>query len=152
MASYLLKKEDKNNEIKDVIKTSGYTFKPNNKNKNHLEVNSLTIIKPTMIDAILTTKFNINYRKLVMIVFNILQTSDEETSEGDIMIALDEIAKSRQIILNKYQKFLKKEKEEKFIKQLRLLENELRAKQINMRMNLFNQMYIYDDEKSRGGR
>ena len=152
MASYLLKKDEKINETANIIESNGYTFKPNNKSKNHIEVNKITVIKPNMIDAILTSKFNKNYRRLVMIVFNILQTSDEETSEGDIMIALDEITKSRQIILNKYQKFLKKEKEEKFIKQLRLLENELRAKQINIRMNMLNQMYMYEEEKSRGGR
>lgn len=152
MASYLLKKDDKNNEIKNMAEGTGYTFKPNNRSKNHIEVNKLTIIKPDMIDAILTTKFNKNYRRLVMIVFNILQSRDDETTEGDIMIALDEVAKLREIILNKYQKFLKKEKEEKFIKQLRLLENELRAKQINIRMNMLNQMYMYEEEKSRGGR
>ena len=153
MASFLLKKDEKTNEILIMdYEDKGYTFKPGNKSKNHLKVNQITIIKPSMIDAILTTKFNKKYRRLVMIVFNILQSSDEDTTEGDIMIALDEIAKLREIILNKYQKFLSHEKEEKFIKQLRILENELRAKQINIRMNMLNNMYAYEEEQSRGGR
>jgi len=153
MASFLLKKDERTNEIIIMdYEDKGYTFKPGIKAKNHLKVNQITIIKPSMIDGILTTKFNKKYRRLVMIVFNILQSSDEETSEGDIMIALDEIAKLREIILNKYQKFLSHVKEEKFIKQLRILENELRAKQINIRMNMLNNIYMYEEEKSRGGR
>lgn len=153
MASFLLKKDDRTDEIIIMnYENGGYTFKPGNKTKNRFKVNQITIIKPSMIDAILTTKFNKKYRQLVMIVFNILQSSDEETSEGDIMIALDEVAKLREIILNKYQKFLSHEKEEKFVKQLRILENELRAKQINIRMNMLNNMYMYEELQSRGGR
>lgn len=154
MTSFLLKKEDNNNEIKIMdYEMKGYTFKPGAKSSSkYIKVNQLKVVNPSMIDAILTTKFNQKYRKLVMIVFNILQSSDEETTDGDIMIALDETAKLRNIILNKYQKFLSHEKEEKFVKQLRILENELRAKQINIRMNYYNQMYMYEEEKSRGGR
>jgi len=152
MASFLLKKDSKTNEIMIMsYENNGYTFHPGAKTQSRYKVNQITIVKPSMIDAILTQKFDKKYRQLVMIVFNILQTSDEESNEGDIMIALDEIARLREIILNKYQKFLKKEKEEKFIKQLRLLENELRAKQITIRMNMFN-MYNYEEEKSLGGR
>ena len=117
MASFLLKKDERTNEILIMdYEGKGYTFKPGSKSKSRLKVNQITIIKPGMIDAILTSKFNKKYRQLVMIVFNILQSSDEDTTEGDIMIALDEIAKLRVIILNKYQKFLSHEKEEKFIK------------------------------------
>ncbi len=154
MASFLLKKDDKIDEITYMdYEIKGYTFKPNGKSASkYIEVSHITLVNPSMIDGILTTKFNKKYRQLVMIVFNILQSSDEETTEGDIMIALDEIAKLRVIILNKYQKFLSHAKEEKFIKQLRILENELRAKQINIRMNALNQMYMYEEEKSRGGR
>jgi len=154
MASFLLKKHDNNYEIKDMDKDiKGYTFKPGTKSTSkYIKVNHVTLVDNDIIDAILTSKFNKKYRQLVMIVFNILQTSNEDTSEGDIMIALDEIAKLRVIILNKYQKFLSHAKEEKFVKQLRILENELRAKQINIRMNMLNNMYVYDEEKSRGGR
>lgn len=153
MASFLLKKDEKTNEIILMdCEGKGYTFTPGNKTKNHLKVNQITIIKPSMIDAILTTKFDKKYRKLLMIVFNILQSSDEETTNSDIMIVLDEVAKLREIILHKYQKFLSHEKEEKFIKQLRVLENELRAKQINIRMNMLNNIYVYEEEQSRGGR
>ncbi|MBQ6687322.1 MAG: hypothetical protein IJN03_02225 [Bacilli bacterium] len=154
MASFLLKKEERNYEILEMdYEAKGYTFKPKAKmRENYIIVNNIKLVNPLMIDGILTAKFNKKYRQLVMIVFNILQSSDEETTEGDIMIALDEIAKLRVIILNKYQKFLTHEKEEKFIKQLRILENELRAKQINIRMNMMNNLYFYDEERSRGGR
>ena len=153
MASFLLKKDEKNNEIIIMdYEDKGYTFKPGNKSKSRLKVNQITIINSSMIDAILTSKFNKKYRRLLMIAFNIIQSPDEDTTEGDIMIALDEIAKLRVIILNKYQKFLSHQKEEKFIKQLRILENELRAKQINIRMNMMNNMYMYEEENTRGGR
>lgn len=149
MASYLLKKSEMAFEAIEKNELKGYTFNPNNKAKNSFKVNKITVINPKMIDGILTTKFNKKYRQLVMIVFSILQSNDEDTTDGDIIIALDEIAKLREIILNKYQKFLAHEKEEKFVKQLRILENELRAKQINIRMNLYNEMQ-FTEEKSRG--
>lgn len=154
MASFLLKKEDVNEELILMDYTvKGYTFKPREKASNkYIKVNKITLVNPSMIDGILTSKFNKKYRQLVMIVFNILQSNESDTTDGDIMIALDEIAKLRNIILNKYQKFLSHEKEEKFVKQLRILENELRAKQINIRMNMLNYMNIYEEEKSRGGR
>lgn len=154
MASFLLRKDEKESEILSMdYDAKGYTFKPRAKMRdNYILVNHIKLVNPLMIDGILTAKFNKKYRQLVMIVFNILQSSDEETTEGDIMIALDEIAKLRVIILNKYQKFLSHEKEEKFVKQLRILENELRAKQISIRMNMMNNLYYYEEEKSRGGR
>lgn len=154
MASFLLKKDYRNNEIANMdYELKGYTFKPGEKSsKRYIQVSHVTLVNRDMIDAVLTSKFNKKYRRLVMIVFNILQSSDTDTAEGDIMIALDEIAKLREIILNKYQKFLNHEKEEKFVKQLRILENELRAKQINIRMNMLNQNCVYEEEKSRGSR
>lgn len=154
MTSFLLKKDYRTEEIIEIAdEINGYTFKPKERATNkYIQVSNITIINPLMIDGILTEKFNKKYRRLVMIVFNILQSSDTDTTEGDIMIALDEIAKLRVIILNKYQKFLNHEKEDRFLKQLRILENELRAKQINMRMNMLEQNYMYEEEKSRGGR
>ena len=50
------------------------------------------------------------------------------------MLALDEVARLRTIIINKYQKFLKKKESEELLKKLKLLENELKEKIIDFKM------------------
>ena len=153
MKSYLLKRTSRQRKIVSFdYDITGYTFKPNSKAKEEfLNVNKINIINPQLIDAILTIKFNKKYRRLVMIALSVIQENDDETTNGDIMLALNEIARLRAIITDKYQKFLKKEKEEKFIKQLRILENELRSKQIEIKMNMLNN-FAYEEEERHFGR
>ena len=154
MASYLIKKQEAELKIIDMdYDLKGYKFKPNAKAKQKfLKVNQITIINPVLIDGILTTKFEKKYRRLVMIAMSILQEQEEDTNEWDVIIALNEIARLREIILKKNQKFIKKEKEEKFIKQLRILENELRARQISIRINMLNKISMYEDSEKSFGR
>lgn len=127
MANHTIKKENSNSEIVFFNgKLSGYDFKPKNTEKNKLKIDQIVVVNPTMTDKLLTIKFKQRYKRLLMIVLSIL--NDPDSTSGDIMIVLDEIAKMRDILLHKYQKFLKKEKERLFLEQLRALENSLRAR------------------------
>ncbi|MBE6160748.1 MAG: hypothetical protein E7158_00805 [Firmicutes bacterium] len=127
MMSFLIKRNDDEQNIVDIKDSSlGYDFKPNIKSCD-IRVNKITLYNSSMIDIILSKKIEKAFERLVSITYDILTTDDEESS-SDASIALDEVAKLRAVILNKYQKFLKKEKEEEYIKKLRFLENELRSK------------------------
>lgn len=105
---------------------NGYEFSPK-KNKTLIKVNHITVVDPKMIDSILTLKFNKRFNKLLKYVTYLLNESNDDTG---IAIALNEVEKLRGILLNRYQKFLNQEKEELFLKKLRIIENELRLKEV----------------------
>ena len=103
-----------------------------------------------MIDIILSKKIDKNFKRLAAITYDVINSDDDNTST-DATIALDEIAKLRSIILNKYQKFLEKEKEKKYIKSLRILENELRAKIVYINtLNSLEENFEAEEKKGRG--
>lgn len=134
MASHSIKKENNGNEIVYINgELKGYDFSPKDSSNNNLKINQIVIINPTLTDKVLTIKFKQKYKRILMITLSILNGANEDTTSGDIEIVLDEIAKMRDILLNKYKKFLKKEKEKVFLEQLRSLENSLRAKLFEIR-------------------
>ena len=127
MANFLIKRIDKDRKVKKIDKEKiGYDFKPRINSVN-LEVNKITIYNSSMIDIILSKKIEKSFERVASIVYDVLQNEDDD-SASDAVIALDEVARLREIVLNKYQKYLKKEKEKEILKKLRFLENELRSK------------------------
>lgn len=132
MSSYFIKKDDKINKIcKMYTGLHGYKFSPKNtKSKNYIDVNEVTIYNLEMIDSVLTTKFNRTFKKLVSMAQMIINEEDDDDTSSKTDLCLDEVELVRQIILNKYQDFLNYEKEELFLKKLKLIENELRVKQM----------------------
>lgn len=129
MASHSIKKENNSNEIVYINgELKGYDFSPKDSSNNNLKINQIVIVNPTLTDKVLTIKFKQKYKRILMIALSILNGAIDDATCGDIEIVLDEIAKMRDILLNKYKKFLKKEKEKVFLEQLRALENSLRSK------------------------
>lgn len=149
MSNHSIKKDNCNKDIVYINgELKGYDFSPKNSSNNSLKINQIMIVNPTMTDKILTIKFKQRYKRLLMLVLSILNGDDSSTTEGDIIIVLDEIAKMRDILLHKYKSFLKKEKEKVFLEQLRGLENSLRAKIQEKREYEYYMEYVNE----RGGR
>ena len=98
-----------------------------------------------MINDILTIKFNRRFKKLLTLVSAVL--NDTDATDADTALALDEVQLVKEILLNRYQRFLNQEKEELFLKKLRVLENELRLKQVMI--NKQNMQY-YEKSELRG--
>ena len=98
-----------------------------------------------MINEILTIKFNRRFKKLLTLVSAVL--NDTDATDADTALALDEVQLVKEILLNRYQKFLNQEKEELFLKKLRVLENELRLKQV---MITQQNMQYYEKSGRRG--
>ena len=98
-----------------------------------------------MINEILTIKFNRRFKKLLTLVSAVL--NDTDATDADTALALDEVQLVKEILLNRYQRFLNQEKEELFLKKLRVLENELRLKQVMI--NKQNMQY-YEKSELRG--
>ena len=147
MENYILKKDEEKAGAATFNKDlDGYNFKSNH--SNSLNVNEVLIAKPELVDKILTNNFKEKYKKLVMIVLSIMHASD--TSEGDCMLALDEVARLKDILLHRYHQNIKKEKEALFLQQLDGLELQLHQKISQIRA--FNMMFSIGQEEKHMGR
>jgi|GEM_PF-4006083 len=125
MASYLIKKNNQTGVIIFVeYELSGYKFKPSS-NKRSLRVKEVTIVKPKLIEKILEVKFDKALKKVLDAAFDAL---NKKEANDEINQILKEIEKLKQILKNKYQKFLSKEKEKSFLAKLELLEHQLTIK------------------------
>lgn len=125
MAVYLIKRKNKNKKILSFFYEScGYEFKPNIQNDKLIKISNLYIVDEILINKILIKKINKSFRRLAAIALSVI--NDEDATTGDAIIALDEIAKQKSNILNKYQKYLFKEEQEKILKRLKVLEKDLK--------------------------
>lgn len=133
MPNYLIKKDQKTGEIIYMeYKLDGYKFKPRNNRTANLSLEKIVVVKPEMIDKILTLKVEKKLEKIIKLTMYLLNKNDEDTDPSDTMLALNEIARLRSIILNKYQNYISQQKETLFLKKLRILENELRIKNLSI--------------------
>jgi DNA primase len=134
MPNYIIKKKNKNNEIVYMeYGLPGYVFVPKNK-VAYLNVKNVRVVDNKLTDVILTTKFEEMFKKLMKITNRVL--NDEDAGSDDTALALDEVTLIREILLNKYQQFLNKDKEALFLKKLRVVENEIRIKEMQIQRNL----------------
>lgn len=148
MAGYTINKNHHNDSVVSLQELDGYKFKPKQKNDNYVSVNEVTIINKEMIDKILSLKFEKSFKKLVNMAMYVLNDEDE-TDETAASVVLDEVELVRQVLLNRYQKFLNHEKEELFLKKLRVIENEMRLKQIQIKQKA---IYLEQEEAKTQGR
>ena len=93
------------------------------------------MVNPILVDNILSIKFQDKFKALLKYAQYVV--NDEDASSTDTAIVLDEVAMLKGILLNRYQKFLSKEKEMLFLEKLRLIENQIRSKDIAIKMNAF---------------
>ena len=147
MASYLIKRDKKTNEIVYMsYDFDGYKFKPKNKN-DRLNVNNVMIVKPAMIEKILYIKFNKIYLNISNIVLNYL-ASDDEVDDGTCEILLSEIDRIRSIYLKQYEKYLKRLENIDFLEKLNFLYKELEIKQLRI-TNTLDLNYDYEIERGK---
>ncbi len=147
MENYIIKKKNKNKRIsKFNYEEEGYLFKPNIKSANLIKITGLQLMDKKMTVPILKQKINKSFRKLASIILHIL--NEEDTTSGDCVIALDEISKEKAILRNKYKEYLEKESLEKYLKRLKVLEQEVKEKIVTLRILEETQEQIL--EKGRG--
>ena len=133
MAYVLTKNKDKLS-LYSNLDLEGYKFNPK-KEKTIISVNKVVVVNPILVDNILSIKFQDKFKALLKYASYVI--NDEDASSTDTAIVLDEVAMLKGILLNRYQKFLSKDKEMLFLEKLRLIENQIRSKDIAIKMNAF---------------
>lgn len=122
MNSYILKNDDEEKKVLLYKEQSGYSFSPK---KDYKRVKKITVLDADMVSSILESKIVKAYNRLLKIVYNLV-TSGDETTSGDVLVAYTELDRIRNILLYKYNQYLKKEFIEKYMKKLYILELELK--------------------------
>lgn len=120
MESFILKNTEGKEKVLLYQERTGYSFSP----KTGYRVKKITILNESMIESILKEKVVSKYNRLIKIVYNLI-TSDDTTS-GDVLVTYTELDRLKEILLYKYNKYLKKEFVEFYLKKLKVLEMELK--------------------------
>lgn len=135
---YVIKKKNKTYKIKSIeYPFKGYKFKANSE-----LVNNIIVMDNKLINNVVISKINLMFTRLLMIVNDAFDSDDNPNGTA---IALDEIAMVRSSILNKYAKYLEKEKQELYLKKLELVEEEMKYKFFIMQNS-----YVEVEEKGKG--
>ena len=110
----------------DYNKIKGFKVKPQNKLPyDGVEVSRLTLVEPELIKKVLKRKIT---KKLNAYLQFLLTYSDDEDDDGRISLVIDDIQKYKNLIINKYSKFLDKKYITALLKQVSLVEKNLEDK------------------------
>ncbi len=132
--AYILSKNNEKLSLYSTPHLEGCEFKPK-KNKTIISVNKVLVVDKSLTDNILSIKFNDKFKALLKYAMYVI--NNEDATSTDTAIVLDEVAMLKGILLNRYQKFLSKEKERLFLEKLRLIENQIRSKDFAIKMSSF---------------
>lgn len=131
---FVNKRELLSSEI-NLEQIEGFKFKPkNNVNYDGIKIQRATIVNPLFVEAILKRKNNNQLEKYLEYIMFIL--NDDDSSEDDVVIALDELERFRMMIINKHKKYLKDEYVDKMLKRIKILEDELKIKRENYNLEM----------------
>lgn len=121
MNSFILKNDDEEKKVLLYEEKKSYSFTPKNRYKR---VKKITVLDKDMVSSILEDKIVKKYNLLIKIIYDLI-TSDDTTS-GDVLAAYTELDRIRNILLYKYNEYLRKEFIDKYLKKLYVLELELK--------------------------
>jgi len=138
----------KKNSFKNIIT---YQFDESFNMKKKKDKESIGVIKfydEKIINRVIKRSIDSRFKKLLELIAS-LEESDEDPSEG-LIFCLDEAAKFKREMINKYDRFLKKTQIEFINKKIELIEKEVKNKLIAYRLihsPLFNNQNIeYEEE------
>ena len=121
MNSFILKNDEKEKKVLLYEEKKSYSFTPKN---GYKRVKKITVLDKDMVSSILEDKIVKKYNLLIKIIYDLI-TSDDTTS-GDVLAAYTELDRIRNILLYKYNEYLRKEFIDKYLKKLYVLELELK--------------------------
>ena len=146
--NYLVNKDAHGEKIISITELDGYVFRPKLKNDSYIKVNEVKIVDNVMTDKIFTIKFDKYFRRLVSLAMSVI--SDDDATDADAAIVLDEAELVKEILQNKYEAYLSKEKKELFLKKIKVIEQEMRLKQIAIKERMIYQEMQQEKNISRG--
>lgn len=126
---YICNKE--NNEIVygyiDYNRLHGFKIKPqNNVSYEGVEVSHLVLVEPSLIENVLKRKIKHKLDAYLSFLFSVIDDDDDDSETLELVI--DDVTRYKNIIMNKYSKFLDKKYISKLLKKVGMVELELKSK------------------------
>ncbi len=120
-----------NNEIVygyiDYSHLHGFKIKPgNNVPYEGVEVGRLVLVKPSLIENVLKRKIKHKLDAYLTFLFTVIDDEDEDPDALELVI--DDVTRYKNIIMNKYSKFLDKKYIKRLLKKVGMVELELNNK------------------------
>lgn len=145
---------DKKNDSKKLmyynVNVSGLEVKPVNEVKNQsIKVGKVILTDSSLQDSYIRQRINKKLDKIIDFMLRIL--NDDDTSEDDTSMVLDEINRLKGIVINKYRHFMSDQDYKSMLTKLILIEEEFK-KNYNEKsfINYANSIYEEDLTTSRG--
>lgn len=115
---------------KEYDSLKGYDFKPKNKlsKEDIINVDEMVIINPSLIEKLISKKCKKTLERILKLISFIYD--DDETGEESVTLALNEIAKFKELLDTKYKEYMKEKEYKLMIKKLEILENEVKLRKL----------------------
>ena len=120
---YYITKDNYNGEVVFVNCRNGYKFSPKKNIKNGIKVDSLVIVKPSMVEKIIKKKIKNKLDYYLKVILMIMENNDDD----DARRCLDDLQRYRYMIKNKYINYLDDKDLELLDKKMKLLERQLKS-------------------------
>ena len=143
--SYIIHKDEKKKKITSVLKMEEpFIMKPKlQKRQKMLDIEEIQIVDKDIKETICKKKFDRVFKRLTKIS---LEVMDGTSDEGDAIMALNEILKTKEILLDQYLHHLSKLEVKKMLKKLEFLEEQIKSYYVNLN---YQNNFINEEEKGK---
>lgn len=147
---YVIDKKNNYNKLMYYnVKINGLTIEPVNKSANQpIKAKSITLVDPMLREVYVKKRINKKIDKIVAFMIKIL--NDEDTGEDDTGLVLDEVARIRSVINNKYREFITMEEYKSLIGKLIIVEEEFKRNYNRKSYSYYSEDSYYIEEPVSG--
>ena len=131
------------------VKIVGLSVTPKNNVKDlTIEADKIILIDPNLCETYIRRRINRKIDKVIKFMIKIL--NDEDTTDGDAGLVLDEVNKLKGIIINKYKEYMLESEYKSLLTKLILIEEEFKRNYNNKLYNSYGNNVYYEEEYSEG--
>lgn len=122
---YFLVKEKVNNSANINFKLIGYEFKPKQEINYPIKIESVILVKPSLIEKVLKLKTK---KKLNFYLQYIIMLLDESDDDSEFERVLDSVERYKSILKSRYRKYLDDKYIDLLLRKITLLEKQAKEK------------------------
>lgn len=131
------------------VKIVGLSVTPKNNVKDlTIKADKIILIDPNLCETYIRRRINRKIDKVIKFMIKIL--NDEDTTDGDAGLVLDEVNKLKGIIINKYKEYMLESEYKSLLTKLILIEEEFKRNYNSKLYNSYGNNVYYEEEYSEG--
>lgn len=143
------KKQEKMKLINYDVKMDGLDVEPINNVKDlNIKAKKVKLVDKKLRESYIKQRINKKIDKIINFMMRII--NDDDTSEDDVGIVLDEMNRLKGIIVNKYKEYLNASEYKSLLSKLIMIEDEFKKNYNNKMFTSYIQNAIYDGIKEEG--